>query len=429
MGGRDKRSDVVISERRTGAPGIVSFVIRFTLPILLVAGGLYGYSKLSKKKSLPPVPRPEPRTLETRVMTMELVDYRIAVRTQGAIRAHSQVGMTAQVGGRVMTIRQEFEEGAFFKEGDILLELDPVDFESALVAAEAQVAQAKLSLAQEQVRAEQARLDWEDLGYDEEPSDLVLRKPQVALARKQVELAEEQKLTAERNLERARVRAPFDGRVLTRSVGVGQTIGPSTPLGEIFATDYSEVRLPVSTRFLPDLTLPEDITDPALDIKLRDALAENPDLEWDARILRTEGALDADTLELFAIARIQDPFGLKAGKVPLRVGQPVIADIPGRVLEGVYVIPREAVSGLNRIRLVDPETLTLGTALISPLWSDEESVVIRNPDIPDGTFLVLTRLVFAPDGGKVSVIEDEESPDGAVTGQVDSPEQEGAEAK
>ena len=96
-----------------------------------------------------------------------------------------------------------------------------------------------------------------------------------------------------------------------------------------------------------DLTLPEDVTDPPLAVRLKDGLVESSGLEWDALILRTEGALDASTLELFAIARIEDPYGLSSENVPLRVGQPVEADIPGRILEGVFVVPREAVSDLS----------------------------------------------------------------------------------
>jgi hypothetical protein len=175
----------------------------------------------------------------------------------------------------------------------------------------------------------------------------------------------------------------------------------------IFATDYSEVRLPVSTRHLSDLLLPEDTTDPALAVILKDGLAENPKLEWDARILRTEGALDASTLELFAIARIQDPYGLQSERTPLRVGQPVSTNIPGRILKDVFVIPREAVSNLSRIRLVDPESLRLKSARIQPLLSDPDNVIFRDADIPDDALLVLTRLVYAPDGGKIVIIEDE----------------------
>jgi RND family efflux transporter MFP subunit len=342
-----------------------------------------------------------------RTQVLERQDYQIRVPTHGAIQAHSEVSVTAQVAGRVLRIHPTFEVGAFFKEGEVLLELDPVDFQEAVANAKAQVAQAIFNLEMEQIRAKQARVNWDSLGYEEPPSEFVLRLPQVALAKSQLARAEEQLETAERSLKRAHVRAPFDGRVLSQSVGVGQTIGSGTSLGVIIATDYSEVRLPISTRFLGDVTLPENIDDPPIEIVLRDGLGERTGVEWMARILRTEGALDASTLELFAVARVVDPFGLQTKRdVPLRVGQPVVSEIPGRVLSGVFVIPREAMTGLDRIRLVDPDTLTLSSAEVEPLWADDATIVFNDSAIEDGTLLVLTRLVYAPDGGQVELIED-----------------------
>lgn len=387
-------------------PGALALAVRILLPLLLLIGGILGFTWLAKKPENSAPFRGERKAVQTRVRELSKEDYRILIPAQGVVRAHSQVNITSQVAGRILKIRPTFEDGAFFKEGDVLLELDPTDFQLAVISAKSQVAQAELNLAQEKLRAAQAELDWKDLGYEGEPNEFVLRIPQVRLADRQLEQANAQLATAERSLERSKIRAPFSGRVLRRSAGIGQTVGGSTPLGEIFATDYSEARLAVSTRFLQDVSLPEDESHPPLAINLRDALADQSGIAWDATILRTEGALDSSTLELFAIARIEDPFGLQSDKTPLRIGQPVVADIPGHLLEDVFVIPREAISNLDRIRLVDPDTMTLGSATLEPLWSDEEHVVFRDSSIPDGTLLVLNRLVFAPDGGKVEIIDE-----------------------
>ena len=382
-------------------------VVRILLPLVLLAAGGASYVWFSQEPPQIAEPRPKPKPLEVRVSDLKRLDYQISLPTHGVMQAHNQAVLTSQVAGRVETISPEFEVGAFFSESDILLELNAVDFEEALANAKAQLALAQFNLEQEQARAKQARLNWDDLGYEDEPSDLVLRIPHLKLSQSQLKRANEQLLSAQRNLERTKVRAPFDGRVLTRVAGIGQTVGAGTSLGTIFATDYSETRLPVSTQFLTDVFLPEDVNDEPVDIVLRDGLSESSEVEWKAQILRTEGALDASTLELFAVARVQDPFGLTSDKVPLRLGQPVTSEIPGRELKDVFVIPREAISGLNRIRLVDPETLELKSAKLTQLWADDASVVFRDPDIEDGTLLVLDRLVYAPDGGKVEIVDDE----------------------
>ena len=398
-------------------------VLRIVLPLALLVLGITGYNKLSVEIPEEAQPRRERKPVETRVLELKREDYQVKIPSQGNVRAHGLVNLTAEVAGKVQAIHPPFEEGAFFAKGDILLEINPIDLQVALISAQAQVASAQLNLEKEEALAEQARLDWKDLGYEDEPSALVRREPQLKAARQGLLLAEAQEQSALRNLERTKVTAPFDGRVLRRTVGVGQSIGPSTSLAEIFATDYSEVRLPLSTLNLRDITLPEDASDPPLVVTLRDGLNDQSSTEWSARILRTEGALDANTLELFAIARIEDPFGLQSEQPPLRVGQPVIASIPGKTLEDVFVIPREAVSQLSRIRIVDPTTMKLDSSYIRPLHSDDDHIIFRDSSLEDGTLLVLTRLVYAPDGGGVIIIpeENEEVPDNSPSTEVTSP--------
>ena len=51
--------------------------------------------------------------------------------------------------------------------------------------------------------------------------------------------------------------------------------------------------------------------------------------------------------------------------------------------------------------------MKLGTTYIRPLHSDDDHLVFKSSSIEDGTLLVLTRLVYAPDGGEVVVVEDE----------------------
>ena len=397
-------------------------VLRIVLPFVLLVLGVIGYNKLSVEIPEEAQPRRERKPVETRVLELKREDYQVEIPSQGNIRAHGLVNLTAEVAGKVQAIHPPFEEGAFFSKGDILLEINPIDLQVALISAQAQVASAQLNLEKEEALAEQARLDWKDLGYEDEPSALVRREPQLKAARQGLLLAEAQEESALRNLERTKVTAPFDGRVLRRTVGVGQSIGPSTALAEIFSTDYSEVRLPLSTLNLRDITLPEDASDPPLPVTLRDGLDDQSSTEWSARILRTEGALDANTLELFAIARIEDPFGLRSEQPPLRVGQPVIASIPGKTLEDVFVIPREAVSQLSRIRIVDPTTMKLDSSYIRPLHSDDDHIIFRDSSLEDGTLLVLTRLVYAPDGGGVIIIpeENEAAPDDSPSEEVTS---------
>jgi multidrug efflux pump subunit AcrA (membrane-fusion protein) len=242
----------------------------------------------------------------------------------------------------------------------------------------------------------------------------VLQELEANLNAAQARLAAEEaalKLEKQR-LGREQLRAAFDGRVIAKAVGLGQRVGPQTVLGEVVSVDYAEVRLPLSRRDLQFLDLPELGDDEPLEVELRDAIDEKSDNTWSARIVRTEGMLDQGSLEIFAIAVIEDPFGLHSQHPVLRMGQPVTAAIRGTVLKNVIKVPRNAVSQLNQVFVVDKEQLTLSQRTIQPLWSDDNFMIIRDPTIQHGDLLATTNLVYAPEGSPVEIIPD------AVAGDV-----------
>ncbi|MCH7708862.1 MAG: HlyD family efflux transporter periplasmic adaptor subunit, partial [Myxococcales bacterium] len=170
---------------------------------------------------------------------------------------------------------------------------------------------------------------------------------------------------AKRDLERTKIRAPFDGRVRQKAVGLGQSVGLATALGVVFAIDFAEVRLPIAGRELQFLDLPEMADDAPVEVELRDAINEASETVWKATIIRTEGALDKDTLELFAIARVDDPFGLKSEHPPLRIGQPVVGRRDGHqdlVVEDAQCAPTLALEHADDSKPppVDPHLLAHG---------------------------------------------------------------------
>jgi len=288
---------------------ILPVILRALLPLGVLALGWVGYSILSVEPEKAKLPEVKERTIKTRAVELYVQDFPTTIQTHGVVRAHNEVMLTPQVSGKIMRILPGFEDGAFFAEGDVLVELNPQDLGGAVIMAEAQLARAISAHAQEETRAKQAKLNWEDLDYEGEPSELALRLPQLREAEANVKSATAQLDQARRNLERTKVRAPFEGRVRQRMVGLGQAVGPATSLGSIFAIDFAEVRLPIAARDMAFLTLPEGPNDPPVDLELYDALDEKSNTVWTAKIIRTEGTLDRSSLELFAIARISDPFG------------------------------------------------------------------------------------------------------------------------
>lgn len=384
---------------------------RILIPLFILALGFGAWKWLGQPVEEPQSQRREPQKLETSRLELKRTRFPVILETQGTVRAHHTTTLTAQVAGTVKTVGAGFEDGAFFEVGEVLLELDPADLLASLAGSESRLARAEAALAQEEARAKQARLNWEDIGYKDEPSPLVLRVPQLKEAHANVSAAKADLDQAQRNLKRSQIRAPFAGRVKSRMVGLGQAVGGTTALGEIFATDYAEIRLPLSAAQLSFVKLPTRDDDAPVNVTLTDALStRSVPHTWAAKIVRTEGALDEASRELFAIARIDDPFGLESGNPELRMGQPVRAAVEGVVLDDVFVLPRTALRGVNRVFLIERENLTIQRTAVEVLWSTADTLVVRD-GFQEGDWLATSRLPYAPNGAPVVIVDEEVAAD------------------
>jgi RND family efflux transporter MFP subunit len=393
----------------------MKILVRTLIPVLILTIGFFAWKWLAVPVEKPRPERRTPQVLKTEKSVLYPSSYQVFIETQGTVRARQMTTVTPLVEGTVMRIHPAFEDGAFFKAGDVLLELDPADLETSVFAAESRLARAEAALIQEEARGKQARLNWQDIGYQEEPSPLVLRVPQLREAQANVSAALADVEQAKRNLERAKVRAPFDGRVNKRLVGLGQAVGATTQLGEVFGTASAEIRLPLAPAQFPFVNLPSTEDDAPVPVVLTDALADpalHTEHQWSASIVRTEGTLDPSSRELFAIAVIEDPFSLNSELPELRIGQPLRAAVTGVILENVYVIPRTAMRSLNRIFLIDKEEPKIIRTDIEPVWSNSEVILVRS-NINPGDWLATSRLPYAPNHAPVEIVTPPLSPEAA----------------
>lgn len=374
---------------------------RLSSPLLILVVGIVGYHYLMR--SQPPAqrrPMPVP-AVEVEVMALRPQDFTVILRSQGTVIARTSSTLIPEVTGRIVRVSPDFREGGFFEEGDVLLEIDDSNYLTALRLAEANLAEAHVRLAEEEARALQARLDWQRLGGGEPPSELVLREPQLALARANVAAAEARVEEANRNLERTRITAPYAGRVLRQHADVGQVVGLSTVLAEIYATDYAEVRLPLTNRQYAFLNISPMVRGEAREhLSIPVTLSANFGMArhtWEGRIVRVEGAIDTSSRQIFVVAQVDDPNG-PAHTEPLKVGLFVEAEIQGRTLEGVYTLPRTALREGRYVVTVSDRPHVIQRVEIAPIWATEDLVVFDEPAIRPGTLASVTPLAIAVDG-------------------------------
>ena len=125
------------SESTSGHGSVGAKLVRLSLPFGILVVALVVYGILAREPEEKKRPKAPPRAIKTRVAELEVQDYPTFIQTQGRVRAHNEVTLTAQVSGRIVRIMPEFEDGAFFDAGDVLAELEEDDFKTAVTVAEA----------------------------------------------------------------------------------------------------------------------------------------------------------------------------------------------------------------------------------------------------------------------------------------------------
>jgi RND family efflux transporter MFP subunit len=337
---------------------------------------------------------------QTTVDILTSVDFPVELITQGTVKTKTASTLNPLVAGKVIYISPNFQDGAFFQKNDVLVELDPVDFQSQIISADAALARAEALLIQEKAIAAQALRNWQDIGFNEEPNDLVLRKPQLREAEANVAAQQAALDRAKLSLQRASIKAPINGRVRNRIVGPGESVGANTNLGEIYATDVAEIRLPLSSVQLEQISINEEGKQ-SIPVILTDAINSKNKTVWKANIKHVEGELDESSRELFVIADIEDPFGITTNSPPLRINQPVKASIMGNTLKDAYIIDRKFLYGVDEIILIEDDLIQ--RKKINITWTTPEAVITQDRDL-EGKTIATSRLGFATDGTPVEVI-------------------------
>ena len=348
-------------------------------------------------------PQPEPQVLsepsipKIQAMVADPRQQQILVSAQGTVRPKREIALATQVSGQVVTVSDIFVDGGFFKQGDLLLQLDPRDYEIEVIRAKSRVAEAEQLLATEHGRVFQAKREWRDLG-NKAGNDLFLREPQLKAAEAAVNAAKADLDQAKINLERTGIRAPFEGRIRQIQVNLGQYLSVGMNIAQIFAIDSVEIRLPLTTSQSALLDLP---LTPDHDVKLPVLLstkASGGQHLWQGNISRTDASIDPLSRVIYGIVDVEKPF---ESDPPLMVGSFVNADILGRVFEDIVTIPRMSLYEKENVLVVDADQ-RLKIQPVSVLQYLGENALVRG--IHSGDIILVARPSYVVSGMKIAPV-------------------------
>ena len=344
-----------------------------------------------KKQQQKPAAMVEVKEVTPRDMTF-LVD------SQGtAVPKHSTT-LVAEVSGQIIDVSGKYNAGGFFKKGDVLLKIDPSDYEVAVQQARAQLLQAQAALEEEKARARVAEEEWSQFKEGEAPA-LGLRKPQLASALAALESAEANLAMAERNLERTTIRAPYDSVLRSKQADLGQFVGAGSQIATLYGTEVAQVRLPLSDLDITYLNLPgESNAEPKV---LLESQVSGVDTQWMGNLVRTEGVLDEASRVIYGVVEVEDPYNLngQTHKEPLRFGRFVQAQVEGQQVTGVMEVPTYAINPDGTVWTVADER-KLQKKEIEVIRTQANTSIVSE-GLEEGDLVVLTQLKNALNGMKV----------------------------
>jgi len=382
--------------------------LKFALPILAIIVGITVSILLFLSR-----PAAEHKALNIKaplvtVTRVEAESKSIPVYTRGTVTPGTEIQLMSEVSGQVLELSPNFANGGFFRKGDVLIKIDPIEYEVNIKRAQAGKAQAYQAMLQaEAEKKARSRVKGSSTNA------LANYEIQYQQAKAHYEAAVAELDAVKMQRDRTTIRAPFDGRVRLAVLNVGQYVRPGLQMGIIYAVDVAEVRLPLSDRQLGLVQVPQGFrmdsaNQPFPEVTLTEQFAGRT-YTWQGKVVRAEGGVDERNRLLYVIARVESPYDPdpnQPGRPELVAGSFVEASIAGRKFDRIYEVPRKALRNSSQLWIVDGDD-KLREREVAIIYKGKDFIYVSS-GLEDGDRVVLSQMDIAVDGMTVRTKQTED---------------------
>jgi len=345
------------------------------LPLFLVIlGVILGYYILHSGQQKPVnYQKNKFKRLRT-VQTSQLVKGSVVPfwNTSGFVLPAESVKVNARVSGNIESINPLATPGGLLKKGQWLAKLETIDFELELKSQQAQLEQSKANI--ELVQADQILAKEEllllnnndGLSIDE---SLVLREPQLTVAKAKVSVAQNNVEKAKLSLVRTKVLMPFDGKVISKDIGVGSKVSSNTVLFSVVNTDvyWLEVKIPYKFLALLDQQKLVDISQSRL---------WGEGKQRQARFVSILPELDNKDRQVKILLAIDEPQVEKMAQPQIFINDFLNVQLKGKPIEDAWTIKHSWLQADNTIWVVD-KNKTLQKRVVEVLFKGRDVIYVR----------------------------------------------------
>ena len=374
---------------------------KYIRPIFIIGFGLavayflywLGQTKPQSVSDAPPI--------DVEVEILKPTNHQILISSTGTTQPITQTALTSEVGGEIIYRSKKFSEGSSVIEGEILAKIDDTDLQLQYNNALLQLRTAEVQSQVQKAEAEVAEEAWKKIG-EGTAKDLTLKKPQLKQVEAALNVAKAQVESAKKKLDKTDITAPYTGRIQSVNIDLGSTILPGQPVGVIYTANQIEISLPVKDSDLAFLDIPMDgrkLNDNEKSLVKASALYKGKLQVWTGNIERVDGVIDPVTRMIKIIASFKNEF-LEENQTTLPIGLFVEAEINGKFLENVFIVPNVSLTTNNEILIVDRNN-QIEMRKIVVLKKLKDSVIIKD-GLSIGERIIVSKLNIATSGMDVN---------------------------
>lgn len=319
------------------------------------------------------------------VISPAVSSYQPDLELTGTVEASTITNIVPQVSGKVIQVSSSFRPGARVSKGELLFAIEPSDYELAMQRTLSDIEIARSDLIRLEAEATAEKKIFLSSNPQRDIPDLIARVPQIAAAKARIRAGEAARATAELSLNRTRIYAPFDARVIDTQLDVGQVVTGIVAVGSMYSINNLEVVAPVSSDDLRRIGNP--VGRAALVVS--DYAANQ---QFSGIVVRQGATLDEFT-------RLGQLFIRTEATDQLTLGEFVRVVIEGETIESALGIPESGLTSRDQVWVVEGDKLAERRVQI--LGHDQGLLMVAGFDTADG--VVTTPPAGARDGQVVTV--------------------------
>lgn len=301
------------------------------LPVIIIVAGVLILMGMSALKPAPVKVEKKPNIPIVETLDIVSTSPQIIVRGTGLVRSISEINIVPEVAGKIIYKSKKMISGGFFKKGELLYQIDPSDYKLQYNATKAEVAIQQVNYDREIQEQEIAAEEWKlyaQSNPDQKATDLALRKPQLAMAKANLDAANARLAISDKNLQRTKIYAPYNGSVIKKMMDVGQFVSPGMTLAQIFSSEKSQITVSLDPQKAGFIEINNDAM-----VNVQNQASEKT---WAGKVVSVGGALDAQSRLINVTIEVDNPYEYEK---PMLNGSFVNVDIQGVKSENSYLIP------------------------------------------------------------------------------------------